>query len=606
MKEYIKLIKIYFNENKFVRYSIKLKIVKKLLKKNIYKYKKNEKINCKIEINPLKKIKIIERINKDNYLMHKFNFLGTGWRFWGNRIEWKKDIKSGFRFTDQVYSPVLIDNLPHGVDIKIPWELGRMQHWPQLSLFAVQNPQDRKKIVLEFKKQVEEFIETNPVGHGVQFYCAMEIAIRAINILLSYDILRQLEPDMFPDKFEKKMEDNFNLYFYEIVGKLEKNLFNNHTGNHYLANLVGLLWLCMYFDNLQKKWGQSIIDELKKEVKKQFLDDGANFECSTGYHVLATELLLLGLIAIRKIDSTINIDYEKKILAKALNVLGLFIDKKGCLIQIGDFDSGRVLKLSPQYIGNVENCLQVRDLQGLIDYNRGSIIDCNTYVCLLDSYGVVDLVENDFVKMELFSGIRHDTINFDYKNAKFKNRYKINIDVSCKIKEIYSLNEFGLIKLVLEEADVFIRCVPEYKKMDISHAHNDVFNYTIITSEGVIGGDLGSIVYTSDSKTRFYFAGHNSHNVPIHENEILHRRGLFDAETNAYGRYCLTNNKIIVFANWNGDIWHVREFEFHNTSITIYDYSNDEFKINITDDKYVSFGYGQLYRRKNNEFVGKN
>ena len=88
-------------------------------------------------------------------------------------IDWQLDFKSGYRWQEKKpasqYSPA---PLP-GVDIKVPWELARMQHLPQLAWaygLAVQGAEGTQlpeTYANEFRNQILDFIATNPPRFGV-------------------------------------------------------------------------------------------------------------------------------------------------------------------------------------------------------------------------------------------------------------------------------------------------------------------------------------------------------------------------------------------------------------------------------------------------------
>lgn len=600
MRNNIKVISGYINGNKLIRYAISSKIILKISKKTNYYRLSHDRIRQQIDINFLRKMQTITIEEKNNYLNNYYNFLGTDWKFWGQDITWNKDVLSDYIFKKEKFSSTLIDDLPTGVDIKIPWEMGRMQHWPQLAIYAVNNEKDIPEIIFKFQQQIEDFMEKNPIGKGVHFYCAMEIAIRAINLLITYDILYQLNEKLFKSNFISKLERMFQSYFYEIIGKLEKNIFDDHAGNHYLADLTGLLWICLYFKGLQEKWGRYVIEEYKKEIERQFVEDGFNFECSSGYHILSTELILLGLVAIQNFNCDIDIESERDVLKKALSVADMLFLKNGNLVLIGDYDSGRVLKLLPNYQGkNIENCLQILDIRETMQDNEA--FEYRSYTCLLNAYNSRNLIENSIKFKDNRESIKK-MISFNYKNAQYIKTYEVSVNTTFEEKQIFFFREFGLIKIISDNVEIYIRCVPDYKKMDISHAHNDVFSYQIFEKDQALGVDLGSISYTAYREVRKLFASDKSHNMPIHEKKILDRNNVFSAQTNAVGDCYYDNNLFVVAAKWSG-IWHIREFELGNKVITIRDFSNDNYRVNIIKDQYQTYGYGQLYRRDSNEHI---
>jgi hypothetical protein len=171
----------------------------------------------------------------NHYLAHRFDLLGSGWtrvhygmkcrglegRHYPARISVSADkegrwlaafvnaanarqSKALWRLIDGDYAPIdwHIDFkswraatwhgwIPYGhrrgVDVKVPWELARMQHLPQLA-FAytlAQSGDTRFKeaaaYVREFRNQILDFTAANPPRFGVNWRCAMDVAIRRIH-----------------------------------------------------------------------------------------------------------------------------------------------------------------------------------------------------------------------------------------------------------------------------------------------------------------------------------------------------------------------------------------------------------------------------------------
>ncbi len=97
----------------------------------------------------------------DAICQHIFNFLGTGLCQWGDPIDWHQDVKSGYRWPRSFYSVYGSDLMPgHGVDIKIPWELSRCQHF--VTLAQTWWITGEKRFAEECFGQWEGWIESNP------------------------------------------------------------------------------------------------------------------------------------------------------------------------------------------------------------------------------------------------------------------------------------------------------------------------------------------------------------------------------------------------------------------------------------------------------------
>ena len=78
-------------------------------------------------------------------------------------------------------------------------------------------------------------------------------------------------------------------------------------GNHYLSNLVGLLYLGAFFADVRvgQRWLASAQRALAREIDHQVRADGVDHEASLNYHRLVTELFLAGaLVAARAHDPT--------------------------------------------------------------------------------------------------------------------------------------------------------------------------------------------------------------------------------------------------------------------------------------------------------------
>lgn len=596
----MRLISAYITGSKLDRFAIRTKLVNRV---GFNKYKIKDYIYTNlVDVSKLMQIDTIEEKVYMHYMRHEFNFLGLGWKNWNRKsqstndgyakIAWNTDVKSGYIFATSYDNSDFLKGIPQGTDIKNSWELARMQHWPQLALYGLCNNHERQKIQIEFRNQMRDFIECNPVGKGIHFFCAMEIAIRAINLMISYDIISQYEDISFDEEFVSIFETYLYSHYQAIINRLEKNYFTGHTGNHYLTNLCGLLWISMYFKSVKtKRLLAAVIEELRKEEKRQFIDSGSNFECSTGYHILASEILGLSFFAIGNIDDKElqNKDIER--LSDLKKILNIFEARDHRIIQIGDNDSGRVLKLNPLYIGEKEDCLNPIEVKGMLDYMT-SRTQSGTYSMLLESYHPENNVQarkdDDY-----FDDLDPQMVN----DSEYMYKKSQTIDVGLgNIIRINKIHDFGLLKVKCEHADVYIRTVPDYKQMDTSHAHDDVFSYQIITDKQRIHEDLGSIVYTSDKAMREYYACARSHGIPEHSIAMVKRLDTFKTSVSVVGYAYIEGSTISVEARWDG-IAHKRVFVLDIDKIQINDFSNEDFEVHEFTDKYYSLGYGQLYER---------
>ncbi len=304
------------------------------------------------------------------------------WRMIGDQeytpIDWQLDFKSGYRWNERTWYADIAYGLMPGVDIKVPWELARMQHLPQLAwayqlaVGGAPGFEPPERYAREFRNQILDFIANNPPRWGVNWACSMDVAIRVSNWLIALDLFRGLGAE-FDAEFLRVFARSVYEHGFHIVNNLEWSpLFRN---NHYLANIVGLAFVAAWLPAGPdvNRWLAFAVRELIGEVEFQFHADGSNFEASTSYHRLSAEMvfyataLILGLppekqASLRSAQPVIPFytglicDRESPFpewffsrLEKMAEFTMYITRPDGLIPQIGDNDSGRFLKLFPCY-----------------------------------------------------------------------------------------------------------------------------------------------------------------------------------------------------------------------------------------------------------------
>jgi len=212
-------------------------------------------------------------------------------------IDWHLDFKSGYRWREDTwYKDIKYGHLL-GVDVKVPWELARMQHLPQLAWayalaqLEIEGFEDPERYKREFRNQVLDFISTNPPRWGVNWVCTMDVAIRVANWLMTYDLFTSFGAQ-FDEEFDKVFVRSVFEHGVHIINNLEWG--ESLRSNHYLSDIVGLLFVAAYLPCTPETdaWLAFAVQELIKEVASQFYSDGGNFEASTSYHRLAAEMVV--------------------------------------------------------------------------------------------------------------------------------------------------------------------------------------------------------------------------------------------------------------------------------------------------------------------------
>ena len=281
-----------------------------------------------------------ELINQAGHIAndHSWPLLGLGDKCFGaGEIDWNLDPLSGFDWPLSYHRDVsLFRN--DGSDVRVVWELNRLAHLITLGrAYAIT---DDQKFSAEFFRQLASWREQNPVGRGVNWNCAMEVALRAMNLLAAFDLFVRA-----PQMNEAHLADLLRM-FDQHGAHIRRHLEFSHiaTSNHYLADVTGLLWLGVMLPELEaaREWREFGLRELLNEMDKQLLPDGADYEASTGYHRLKLELFLYSFVLCHINGIEIDASYWSK-LRGMIAYAHAYLRPDGRAPLIGDSDSGQVL-----------------------------------------------------------------------------------------------------------------------------------------------------------------------------------------------------------------------------------------------------------------------
>lgn len=227
-----------------------------------------------------------------------------------------------------------------GADIRILWELNRFGHGITLACaYAVTGDEIYAET---FFTHIESWMQQNPYGRGANWNCAMEVALRAINLLAAFDIFHRSNAlNVETLRSILKLFDQHGRFI------LDNNEFSYiSTSNHYLSDVIGLFWIGTLMPELERSagWQEFGLREMLREMDKQILPDGADFEASTGYHKFVTELFLYSFILAERNDVKIAQDSLEK-LRDMLQYLRGIMRPDGSMPLIGDADGSQIIPI---------------------------------------------------------------------------------------------------------------------------------------------------------------------------------------------------------------------------------------------------------------------
>ncbi len=553
-------------------------------------------------------------------------------------INWQREIKTGFHYEVKKWykDNLALGKKSLGTDLKVARELSRFHQLPQLALIAHALPESSEKAVKEFICQTLDFIALNPPRMGVHWLTTMDVAIRAINMIIGYDLMA-----------ERITNKNFQQIFSDSIMEHGKHIFENLedksglTNNHYFANIVGLITICAYLPSNREtnEWLRFGYEQLIKEFEKQFLEDGGNFEGSTTYHALGIEMSLLGTYFISQLNKEqlevigrtkkdLFPDWMMQRLDNGISLLSDLIKPNGNIVQFGDNDSGRILKLFPggKFIEKEKLLGKHKSLEGYANFlpTKDQLWDENylDYKSILAlSNAVLGKTKDNLSTVNYYPELQlfRSNYTFDFsilqKQEKIRQNHKIHVQSLLHKKEhriefnkTIQLEEVsykyyadvGYLIALSKDFHLAIKIGNQNNYVhSLGHCHNDLLSFELTIGKKEIIIDPGTFVYTPSRKLRDDFRSVAAHSTIQVENEEQNRwyNGVFwnfnllnEVDTEIIS---IEKNQIIAQAKYR-NIHHIRTFEITEKKLIIIDQCNHDFKQNWNSGEMATAGYGKL------------
>ena len=247
---------------------------------------------------------------------------------------WATDVFHGHRWPDRYFS--LVDFVAAGsrCDVKIPWELSRLQYLVWLAEGYLLVPAARDRCLEKFVSIVEDWITSNRPGFGVNWTCAMEVAIRGLNLMLAAAVLAEALPARTRGLVIQSLADHY--VFLRRFPEL-----SDVPGNHYLTDLLGEAALSVVVGEPGKFAGE--IEAFTDEADRQFEPDGCHIERAPVYHRLCADMVAIAAAFAARQTGT-SPDRLLQILQRSVSFARFLADAHATLPVIGDCDSGQVLE----------------------------------------------------------------------------------------------------------------------------------------------------------------------------------------------------------------------------------------------------------------------
>jgi hypothetical protein len=567
-------------------------------------------------------------------------------------IDWQLDFRSGFRWNERSWHRQIKFGRHLGEDVKVPWELARMQHLPVLALAAhyarnetagFRPPQDYGH---EVRNQILDFIASNPPGFGVNWACPMDVGIRIANILIACDLLHAAGYEL-DDSIKAILCSSVRSHARHLATNLEWS--PQFRANHYFANIVGMLFCAAYLqrDEESNLWLHFSALELLSEAERQFHEDGGNFEASVCYHRLSGEMLLWGLALLDGLPEeqyailTTQRDWvgpcppRRKLsplpmhpipgssrmgpvphwCRERVSAIATFTRTAtrpdGCVTQFGDNDSGRFFVLAgieqTRSRGDPMSPLWSLDHSGLLNACAAFLGDTPTTVEAEILQGLSGRLPTGYNKdRHLKSPATGDEADWRKFRAlaeqcSAKNKHRCEFSASSGLIENLSLSAFrdtGFYFMRSSRLYIMIRCGRIGLAGLGAHDHCDQLAIELIIDGIDRVRDPGSYLYTPLPKKRNAYRSVTAHHAPRSgEREPTDlTRGIFDLRGAPAGECLYFGSRGFIGRHAGYGGWIYRCIELQDDRLVIIDFSPDGLAVTDPTPRPLAFspGYGRL------------
>ena len=516
------------------------------------------------------------RNEADGILKHKIPLFGQVFDL-GPGLDWHCDPKANVSWplVHSSHVPIVIAK---GADIRVVWELNRLHHLVTLGRAYLLSGDER--YTEEFLLQLASWYEANPPNFGANWVTAMEADIRAVNVTIALAMFRS-SPSLTNEAVELILK---MLLAHGRFIRSNLEFSYRTTSNHYLCNLIGLFVIGTCVPELQEsgRWCSFSASRLLKEMKRQVLEDGVDYEGSTGYHRLVLEIFAL-FFSLAESTALVIEDAFRALLRAMFEFVQTYLKPDGTAPNIGDSDDGRLIKLKERPA------------------------DDHSYLL---SIGSILLNESRFKRTK----IDEEAIWwFGKKGIEIFERLPIN-------KSDFESKAFHKAQIFVQRTGKLysiIDCGDHGARGRGSHGHSDALSIELFALHRTFLRDPGTYVYTADEQQRNLFRSTAYHNTVRIDGEEISQvnpgeifafaenvhpkvndwesnsdRDLLDAEHQAYFRFASIASPVkhrrIVTLDKQKEFWTIRDIFTGRGSHLFEIFFNFDSGLEITIDAHKS------------------
>jgi hypothetical protein len=334
------------------------------------------------------------------------------------------------------------------------------------------------------------------------------------------------------------------------------NEFSHLTrSNHYLSNILGLFCISAYLRTQPISVRRSrYATLLQEEIRYQVNEDGGDYEASTGYHVLVTQMFLIAGLLMLRCNIPVDPTFWSR-LRSMFRFIAEIASRHGLFPQIGDCDDGRV-ELLPD---DLHQLLQAPD-------SRYSLV-------VKDLLGVGEMLFR-----EPYFGRTWASEWYAIDRSNIPDLGPTSMPSTVQLFPVT-----GIAVARNEEAQIIFAAMPNGIHGHGSHTHNDKLSIVLRINDQDVLCDSGTFCYTRDLVRRNIQRSTSAHNTVIVDREEQNRipltaggafRILSDAHPSPFRSHA-NELEITLTASHDGyariGVMHERSISLRNNQLSVTD-----------------------------------
>lgn len=506
----------------------------------------------------------------------------------GTNYDWLTNPDTSFKYDISRHWSEINDFSINSGDIKYVWEKSRFSYLNILIRYDYHFNIDQSEYVF---KEIENWIDKNPINLGPNYICSQEITVRCFNWIIALNYYKN-SSNLDSIKFSKIINSIYwqAEHVYKNINFSRISVRNNHA----ITECLGIYTFGILFPSFpnSRNWRINGKKWLESEILYQVYDDGTFLQFSMNYHRVLIQLLTWGF----EINKLNDVPFNNEVYIKAKKSLKFLLscmnDENGMLPNYGANDGALFFKFGIQ---------EFRDFRPQLE-------------CLALSLGLK--LKYDFGEDKYWFGLSSDVNTTDF--------------VLNKAINTFDNGGYYIVKDT-DKTTTFIRCGSHKDRpSQADNLHLDLW----YDGDNILR-DAGSYKYNTNEKDLKYFWGTKSHNsLTLGDNDQMLKGGRFiwyywtqslNAQLTEVDDEYVFNGLISAFRHIDKKVLHKRQVikkksesywivideMNHNTDLSISQYWHpsklflEKFEINATNQEGLEIMprieegyYSDLYGRK--------